>query len=331
MAYKHRLLLGAAAALGAGSALADGPVPTTIPGDSHLTTVYTLGDYKVLASAFNAVASFFNGGGAIGDSFMGQLLLLASMVSLFFFIAIGVGRMKMGFSAWFLTLVFGMVLFMPRTTVYTASYFDVNGGSAGGATPFEAVDNVPIGVAYPLGITSFVFKELTMRYDTWSTTPGGAADDGGFAEKRLEGYFSPLTTMLRVHQLALPPVILHNTRTISTCDGIEGRMAMVNEGGLNGALNMLDQGPGVSGSVRIKVKTSDGYKNFDVPCATALRTVFAQMQAFVVNEAATMSSPMARSIVTSSGMGEAMGINKGATERAKKIQKELDGVVSQLM
>lgn len=331
MAYKHRLLLGAAAALGAGSALAAGPVPTTIPGDSHLTTVYTLGDYKVLASAFNAVASFFNGGGAIGDSFMGQLLLLASMVSLFFFIAIGVGRMKMGFSAWFLTLVFGMVLFMPRTTVYTASYFDVNGGSAGGATPFEAVDNVPIGVAYPLGITSFVFKELTMRYDTWSTTPGGSADDGGFAEKGLEGYFSPLKTMLRVQKLALPPVILQNIRTISTCDGIEGRMAMVNEGGLNGALNMLDQGPGVSGSVRIKVKTADGYKNFDVPCATALRTVFAQMQAFVVNEAATMSSPMARSIVTSSGMGEAMGINKGATERAKQIQKELDGVVSQLL
>ena len=228
MAYKHRLLLGAAAALGAGSALAAGPVPTTIPGDSHLTTVYTLGDYKVLASAFNAVASFFNGGGAIGDSFMGQLLLLASMVSLFFFIAIGVGRMKMGFSAWFLTLVFGMVLFMPRTTVYTASYFDVNGGSAGGATPFEAVDNVPIGVAYPLGITSFVFKELTMRYDTWSTTPGGSADDGGFAEKGLEGYFSPLKTMLRVQKLALPPVILQNIRTISTCDGIEGRMAMVN-------------------------------------------------------------------------------------------------------
>ena len=331
MAYKHRLLLGAAAALGAGSALAAGPVPTTIPGDSHLTTIYTLGDYKVLASAFNAVASFFNGGGAIGDSFMGQLLLLASMVSLFFFIAMGVGRMKMGFSAWFLTLVFGMVLFMPRTTVYTASYFDVNGGSAGGATPFEAVDNVPVGIAYPLGITSFVFKELTMRYDTWSTTPGGSADDGGFAEKGLEGYFSPLKTMLRVQKLALPPVILQNIRTISTCDGIEGRMAMVNEGGLNGALNMLDQGPGVSGSVRIKVKTADGYKNFDVPCATALRTVFAQMQAFVVNEAATMSSPMARSIVTSSGMGEAMGINKGATERAKQIQKELDGVVSQLL
>lgn len=331
MAYKHRLLLGAAAALGAGSALAAGPVPTTIPGDSHLTTIYTLGDYKVLASAFNAVASFFNGGGAVGDSFMGQLLLLASMVSLFFFIAMGVGRMKMGFSAWFLTLVFGMVLFMPRTTVYTASYFDVNGGSAGGATPFEAVDNVPVGIAYPLGITSFVFKELTMRYDTWSTTPGGSADDGGFAEKGLEGYFSPLKTMLRVQKLALPPVILQNIRTISTCDGIEGRMAMVNEGGLNGALNMLDQGPGVSGSVRIKVKTADGFKNFDVPCATALRTVFAQMQAFVVNEAATMSSPMARSIVTSSGMGEAMGINKGATERAKQIQKELDGVVGQLL
>ncbi|WP_218242489.1 hypothetical protein [Comamonas fluminis] len=190
---------------------------------------------------------------------------------------------------------------------------------------------VPVGIAYPLGITSFVFKELTMRYDTWSTTPGGSADDGGFAEKGLEGYFSPLKTMLRVQKLALPPVILQNIRTISTCDGIEGRMAMVNEGGLNGALNMLDQGPGVSGSVRIKVKTADGYKNFDVPCATALRTVFAQMQAFVVNEAATMSSPMARSIVTSSGMGEAMGINKGATERAKQIQKELDGVVSQLL
>ena len=313
-----------------GNAFAAAPVAETIAGNPALTTVYTLDDYKVLASAFNAVASFFGGGAVVGDSFMGQLMLLASVISLFFFIAIGVGKLKLNFSAWFLTMIFAMILFMPKTTVYVTSYFGESGGTGIGPTAFEAVDNVPIGVAYPLGITSFVFKELTMRYDTWSTTPGGPADDGGFAEKGLEGYFSPLKTMLRVQKVALPPEILQNIRSVSTCDGMNGRVGLMGLGGVEAALNHPDSSPPISGITRITVRTNDGMKTVDTFCSTAIRTIWAQMQAFI-NKDATGSSPLARSIITNVGMGEAMGTQSTAINRARYVQQELDGVIKQLM
>ena len=327
---KLKLLASATALACANGALAQQPVASTVAGNPALSTVYTLGDHKVLASAFNAVASFFNGGAMVGDSFMGQLLLLSALISLFFFVVVGVGKLKLSFSAWFLTLIFGLVIFMPKTTVYVTSYFGENGGTGIGPTPFEAVDNVPIGVAWPLGITSFVFKELTMRYDTWSTTPGGPADGGGFSEKGLEGYFSPLKTILRVQKITIPTEITKNLRSISkTCDGMDGRLNLMNVSGVEAVLNN-PEGPPLSGLAKVQMRGTTGIKEMEVPCATAVRVIWAQMQAFVSPDSDGVS-PLTRVIVTNSGMGEAMGVGSTPMNRAKLLQSEIDGVIAKLV
>lgn len=58
---------------------------------------------------------------------------------------------------------------IPTTPVYVASYYDQALTGNAGAVRFRKIDNIPVGVAYTLGLFSKLGKSFTEGIDTAST------------------------------------------------------------------------------------------------------------------------------------------------------------------
>ena len=73
----------------------------------------------------------------------------------------------------------------------------------------EVIDigNIPIGIAWTLGITSAISKEFTKLFDTATQNVNA---DTTFLIQGAEGYFSPLKTALRLREAWDIPEITHN-------------------------------------------------------------------------------------------------------------------------
>jgi hypothetical protein len=303
------------------NALADPLVSSSTSGNPDLTTIYVIGDPENVAMAFNTVASFF-GNGLVGDSFMGSLMLVAALISLASFLYTSIFKMKFEAGAYLMTLLLALVLFVPKTTVYVKSYFDEN-GSAAGATKFIPVDNIPIGIAYPLGFAGAVAAKLTSKYDTWSVLPGSSAEDeGGFLSKGLDGYFSPLKSMLKLRELTVPSLIVQNLRTFGEKCNAQERTPLLQQG-VKEYLTLADDSHPFRGEmIGIFDNARTGKTEAkDMQCALAGHAIYAQMLAYT--EPGTDGlSPALRNLYSKTDVGQARGksVNASSAMKAKSTE-----------
>ena len=110
--------------------------------DQDITTLWVVGDIDVLAKGLDAVAMFFNGAGT--GSPLISLLQLGAMMALTSMLVQFITKRTMQPVNNFLMIIIVSALFIPKTSVWVASYYDATGGSTGGAVGFRKVDNVPI-------------------------------------------------------------------------------------------------------------------------------------------------------------------------------------------
>ena len=258
--------------------------------DQDITTLWVVGDIDVLAKGLDAVAMFFNGAGT--GSPLISLLQLGAMMALTSMLVQFITKRTMQPVNNFLMIIIVSALFIPKTSVWVASYYDATGGSTGGAVGFRKVGNVPIGVAYPLGMFSYVSKRLTEQYDTGmqvmpdsAMTGGTTAPEGGILTHGAEGYFSPLKTVLRLRNQFSGPentLLLANLANASQTCNWSNRWGEADKGGI---FNVLARGK-QTGMVRIALpaeKAGDPPVIGLVGCADAGKIISLMMVQNVVN------------------------------------------------
>lgn len=299
--------------------------------DQDITTLWVVGDIDVLAKGLNAVAMFFNGGGT--GSPLISLLQLGAMLALTSMLVQFITKRTMQPVNTFLMIIIVSALFIPKTSVWMASYYDARGGNTGGAVGFRKVDNVPIGVAYPLGLFSYVSKRLTEVYDTGmqvvpdSTLTGGTtAPEGGILTHGAEGYFSPLKTVLRLRNQFSGPqntLLLANLANASQTCNWSNRWEEADKGGI---FNVLARGH-QTGMVRIALpaeKPGDPPVIGLVSCADAGKIISLMMVQNVVNLPGKNYSPTAVSATDTRNLASMKGDSVSDAQRYERAQSELD-------
>lgn len=189
------LLLPALAVAGA-----EFPVQDIAVTDKEMNTVWVVGNYQIIADGFNAIAMFFG-----KDSIFMSLFGLGALIAFATALASFIGKMKLELWTYFLTTICFAILFLPRTDLYVASYYGNGGSAAAGAVAFRKVDNVPIGLVYPMALFSNIGKNITETYDTSFTllsdtqiTGGPSIQGKSFLVHGAEGFFSPLRVSIRL-------------------------------------------------------------------------------------------------------------------------------------
>ncbi|MBQ9259369.1 MAG: conjugal transfer protein TraG N-terminal domain-containing protein, partial [Neisseriaceae bacterium] len=167
-------------------------------------TIWVAGDYRIVARAFRVSAAIFGDGGMVGLMKIAALFALVAM-------AMSVISKRNGqIMSHIILFVLMACAFNIKTPVIVASYFDgVSGGGVIGAVKHEKIDNVPIGVAWPLVIFSNIAKKLSADYDEqMQVLPDDGrlafkpSEEGGILVHGTEGYFSPLKAILRLRHTA---------------------------------------------------------------------------------------------------------------------------------
>lgn len=299
--------------------------------DQDITTLWVVGDIDVLAKGLNAVSMFFNGAGT--GSPLISLLQLGAMLALTSMLVQFITKRTMQPVNTFLMIIIVSALFIPKTSVWVASYYDATGGATGGAVGFRKVDNVPIGVAYPLGLFSYVSKRLTEQYDTGmqvmpdSTMTGGTtAPEGGILTHGAEGYFSPLRTVLRLRNQFSGPenaLLLHNLSEASKVCNWGNRWSEADKGGI---FNVLTRG-NQSGMVRVVLpgaKPGEPMVEGLVGCADAGKIISLMMVQNVVNLPGKNYSPTAVSATSNRNLSAIKGSNINNNQHYERTQAELD-------
>ncbi|OAM23525.1 phage tail tip lysozyme [Eikenella corrodens] len=299
--------------------------------DQDITTLWVVGDIDVLAKGLDAVAMFFNGAGTgsplISLLQLGALMALTSMLVQF------ITKRTMQPVNNFLMIIIVSALFIPKTSVWVASYYDATGGAAGGAVGFRKVDNVPIGVAYPLGMFSYVSKRLTEQYDTGmqvmpdsAMTGGTTAPEGGILTHGAEGYFSPLKTVLRLRNQFSGPentLLLANLANASQTCNWSNRWGEADKGGI---FNVLARGK-QTGMVRIALpaeKAGDPPVIGLVGCSDAGKIISLMMVQNVVNLPGKNYSQTAVSAIDNRNLATVKGGSVSDAKRYERAQSELD-------
>lgn len=208
---KLKYIFGSLFLLTSAPVLADPAMPDTVIDDGGMiNTVWVAGDYQVVADTFNSIGMLFNGG---HDSIFWSLMFLAAIISL----TVAITRLafggKMGdIGQWLMATIIMSMLFLPRTDVKVASYYTGSSGNEAGAVAFRKVDNIPIGIVYPLALTTNIGKKITELFDqsfqvlpnALTSTSADAANSYSFMVKGQEGFFSPLKLALRVSNRYFP-------------------------------------------------------------------------------------------------------------------------------
>ena len=299
--------------------------------DQDITTLWVVGDIDVLAKGLNAVAMFFNGAGT--GSPLISLLQLGAMLALTSMLVQFITKRTMQPFNTFLMIIIVSALFIPKTSVWVASYYDAKGGATGGAVGFRKVDNVPIGVAYPLGLFSYVSKRLTEQYDTGmqvmpdsAMTGGTTAPEGGILTHGAEGYFSPLRTVLRLRNQFSGPenaLLLHNLSEASKVCNWGSRWSEADKGGI---FNVLTRG-NQSGMVRIVLpgaKPGEPMVEGLVGCSDAGKIISLMMVQNVVNLPGKNYSPTAVSVTSNRNLSAIKGSSINNNQHYERTQAELD-------
>ena len=135
----------------AGMASADVP-RSDVGGNPDITTIWVVGDIDMVARAFGMVALLFNSN---SGSMMVSAIQFGILVALFMTALVMATTGKVDVIRSVIVILFLSFAIVPTTSVYVASYYDnASVGNNAGAVGFRKVDNIPVGVAYTLGLFS---------------------------------------------------------------------------------------------------------------------------------------------------------------------------------
>ena len=309
-------------------------VDTDAPSD--IMTLWVVGDVDVIAKGLNAVAMFFNGMGS--GSPLVSLLILGSVLALCAMLGQFITRRTMQPGNNFLMIVLVAAMFIPKTPVWIASYYDAGGGNSGGAVGFRKIDHVPVGVAYPLALFSYVSKKMTDIYDTGMQVlpdsslsgPSTAAPQGGLLTHGAEGYFSPLKTVLRLRNQFSGPdntLLLANLANASQVCNWSDRWGDADKGGI---FNVLARGQqsGVTNIALPAEKEGAPPVIGKVGCAQAGKIISLMMLKQVANLPGKEYSPTAVAASNSRNLSGVKGSTTDLAQRYKSVQEELDQLPS---
>lgn len=298
------------------------PLPEqNIAGNPDITTIWVVGDKDIIARAFNAVAMFFGDGGWMG------LLQLGALVALTMMLLAVVTKRNLDPFNYILMIIIIAAFFIPKTSVYVASYYDARGGITGGAVGFKKVDNIPIGVAYPLGFMSSIAKSLTERYDAVmqvTPIPGTADPQGGMLVHGAEGYFSPLKSVLRLRNQFSSPnnsLLLANLANASKLCNWSNRWEDAEKGGIFAVLANGKQG-GMINFMFPGKNAGDKPIMLPVGCDVAGKTISLMMLDNVTN---VQGRNYSQSAIQATQSRNFSNIGIGGKEKIiEKTQQELD-------
>ncbi len=125
------------------------------------------GDIDMVARAFGMVALLFNSN---SGSMMVSAIQFGILVALFMTALVMATTGKVDVIRSVVVILFLSFAIVPTTSVYVASYYDnASVGNNAGAVGFRKVDNIPVGVAYTLGLFSKLGKTFAEGVDTAST------------------------------------------------------------------------------------------------------------------------------------------------------------------
>ena len=152
-----------------------------------LFTIYCLGDVKLFACALNGVAMMYKvaEGGSIDiwtsnlPFGLGYGALLGALMALLVMIYTGYQKKQLDFRSLLLPLFLYFGLTVPKATVVIQDQYSTQ-------APVP-VDNVPIGLALPIGAISGIAYTATKQLETIYYVPYG-----GFTKITDEGYVAPL-------------------------------------------------------------------------------------------------------------------------------------------
>lgn len=150
-------------------------------------TIYTLGDVALFRNALNGVALMFtvaqNGTMDIWASNTGWGLglgaLLGALMALLIMVYNGALKRQLDWRNLLLPLLLYYVLTVPKATVVIMDSYSTSAPSK--------VDNVPLGLAFPLGIISQITHSATIKLETVFYVPYD-----GFTKITDQGYVAPL-------------------------------------------------------------------------------------------------------------------------------------------
>ena len=308
---------------------------------SVVDTIWIVGDPKQIETALTACAMIFNTSSWQGAFFFAVLLAIMGMA-----LNTVIKRNMQAFD-YIIFIVLSSCLFLPKTTVHVASYYQYDAstgtprGNADGAIETIDVGNIPIGVAWTLGITSNMMKEFTQWFDQGMQNVN---QDTSFLIQGAEGYFSPLKTTLRLREAWDVPEITHNLYHIKSKCNPQGVNEALNEkGGIRAALDVPStaKGQSISGStVPFKfagdIKKNIAPEELEVECPLAMTLVYHQMLAQVVDTDGKGYSKVAERLAKARSLSNSVlsgtgGDGREFTQRAKTTQTEMDALANKVL
>ncbi|WP_321927219.1 conjugal transfer protein TraG N-terminal domain-containing protein [Burkholderia sp. BCC1998] len=258
----------------------------TVPSSSDFPTMWTAGDPAPIAAALNAIAMLF-GHGDVAGSFIAGGMSALSLVGLVGVLLHSIFKMRLMIGEYVLMMIIAILMFYPTTSVRVVSYFNANGAAS---SPPLYVDNVPIGVAYALGIAGMINYRVTSGIETAFST---ASSDNNFMSLGTDGFAKPLKIMLAMRTMY--DCNVHQ----STCTNLLNFMHYCKTGGTNhqSVLDMtqLDEPAPGAGIVGLLLSQPLNYTIYIdqsvasappalVPCQTAANGLVNSMQQYVQNK-----------------------------------------------
>jgi len=279
-------LLGLAALLFSGGAFAQ-QASSTFP------VYWTAGDPQPIANAFTSLAAFFGNGDSSSAVMTGGLLAgaLAGLVVTLFASAT---KQQFLVGPWFVATIVSMVMFTNHTTITVQPYFNDNGTTV---TPETiVVNNVPVGIAYPAGLASFMTKAVTDKFLQWFTTPG----DGGITVEGTNGLISPLKMLLKlqeVYDCSQNSTICNNmVAFMQNCNvQLQANQAMQSNTGISDLLNNNTNGvsngtmPGTTQfySIQTNADGTQSVTSTAMPCSQAGPQIYQSMASYIDSDTFT--------------------------------------------
>ena len=306
----------------------------TVEGKPALTTIWVVGDKDLVADAFNACAMLFGSGGIAGALLLSSVIVIGTMA-----FSTLIQRNMQVFN-YVIIFVIVMALFSVKTTVYIASYYDLNPktgrvqGSVIGATTgsYKAVGNVPVGIAWPLGVMSSVSQTISRQFNTALNN-----NESGYLIQGSEGYFSPLKTVLRLRNQWNTPenqYLMQNISAVMSKDSACGWKKNSDQLGKSGIRGLLTNSHPSGAEVSIvipEINPTTGEvlsaETHRVDCALAGLVINAQMLQSVVTLQGKEYSQLAESMAKSRHLSlTASGTKSQYQNSVKETQAEVDKV-----
>jgi len=259
---------------------------------STFPVYWTAGDPQPIANAFTSLAAFF-GNGDSSSAVMTGGLLAGALAGLVVALFSSVTKQQFLVGPWFIATIVSMIMFTNHTTITVQPYFNDNGTTV---TPETlVVNNVPIGIAYPAGLASFMTKNVTDKFLQWFTTPG----DGGITVEGTNGILSPLKMLVKLQETydcSQDTTICRNlVAYMKFCGREQTNQAMQSNTGIGDLLNNNTNGVSngtMPGYTELYTATTDtnGYPTVTAtatPCGQAGPAIFQSMANYIDSDSFT--------------------------------------------